>query len=398
MGNISLFEIEGTKVSKLHGAPARVERTLQMLVENNLETLLGIRFIATEYSTGEIHGGRIDSLGIDGDDCPVIIEYKKATNPNVINQGLYYLNWLMDHKAEFTLLVMQVYGNEIAEKINWTNPQLICLANGFNKFDGHAIQQMNRNIKLYEYNYYDDHILMLNLVHEAIPSSAVAKGKVSIQKDGTPKRRKGKTRNRAINSAESMKNQDVKMDSTESKHRKATKNQSNNRRKAPTGNSQVNVAQTDRKRKSVRGRSTVTGKQIQSTIKGKAKLHSEQISRSKTGDNITKLSDESTALYKSLKQFLMSLGDDVQMKVLKNYIAFKRNKNNFVCVVQTKSQKIKLYLKADLNKIRLKKGFSRDVREKGHWGTGDLELSILNDADFEKAKSFIMTSYQSNDN
>ena len=66
--------------------------------------LLGVRFLATEYATGKTHGGRIDSLGIDEDNSPVIVEYKRSTGENVINQGLFYLNWLMDHKAEFELL------------------------------------------------------------------------------------------------------------------------------------------------------------------------------------------------------------------------------------------------------------------------------------------------------
>ncbi len=36
---------------------------------------------------------------------PAIVEYKKNQNDNVINQGLSYLRWLLDHKAEFTILL-----------------------------------------------------------------------------------------------------------------------------------------------------------------------------------------------------------------------------------------------------------------------------------------------------
>jgi hypothetical protein len=35
-----------------------------------------------------VHGGRIDTLGLDDNNCPVIIEYKHALNENVISQGL----------------------------------------------------------------------------------------------------------------------------------------------------------------------------------------------------------------------------------------------------------------------------------------------------------------------
>lgn len=52
------------------------ERALQKLFEANLEVLLGIRVVATEFSTGEKHGGRIDTLGLDEAGNPVIIEFK----------------------------------------------------------------------------------------------------------------------------------------------------------------------------------------------------------------------------------------------------------------------------------------------------------------------------------
>lgn len=53
------------------------ERDIQTLCEKNLEPFFNIRFIASEYSTGQKHGGRIDTLGLDENNCPVIIEYKK---------------------------------------------------------------------------------------------------------------------------------------------------------------------------------------------------------------------------------------------------------------------------------------------------------------------------------
>ena len=79
--------------------------------------MLGVRFLATEYSTGKTHAGRIDSLGIDENGSPVILEYKRSSGENVINQGLFYLDWLMDHKAEFELLVLKKYGQQVSDTI-----------------------------------------------------------------------------------------------------------------------------------------------------------------------------------------------------------------------------------------------------------------------------------------
>lgn len=79
-----------------------------------METFFGVRFLASEYNINhvddyEAQGGRIDSLGIDENNCPIVFEYKRDTNENVINQGLFYLDWLLDHQADFKLLVMDVW-------------------------------------------------------------------------------------------------------------------------------------------------------------------------------------------------------------------------------------------------------------------------------------------------
>src|SRR3954453_878188 len=105
-----------------------IEKSLQSLMEEHLEAFLGVRFLASEYRTGKTHGGRIDTLGLDDNNCPVIIEYKGGLNENVINQGLYYLDWLMDHKGEFTLIVMKRLGAAAAEDIEFGSPRLLCIA------------------------------------------------------------------------------------------------------------------------------------------------------------------------------------------------------------------------------------------------------------------------------
>ena len=110
MSDIKLFRFTQGGAEELPGRTALVEPGLQALMERHMECFLGVRFVAHEYATGRVHRGRIDSLGLDENNCPVILEYKRRTNENVINQGLYYLDWLLDHKAEFKLLVLERYG------------------------------------------------------------------------------------------------------------------------------------------------------------------------------------------------------------------------------------------------------------------------------------------------
>ena len=62
----------------------------------------------------------MDTLGIDENGCPVIIEYKRASNENVINQGLFYLDWLKDHRGDFELLVLKKLGKNVADGTMWS--------------------------------------------------------------------------------------------------------------------------------------------------------------------------------------------------------------------------------------------------------------------------------------
>ena len=82
------------------------------------------------------------------------------------------------------------------------------------------------------------------------------------------------------------------------------------------------------------------------------------------------------------------------MKELKYYIAFKRLKN-FVCLeVYPQARVVTAYLKINPKSIDLEEGFSRDVTDVGHFGTGDLQLSIRSMDDFSKAQPLFRKSYE----
>src|SRR6478609_9206431 len=139
MPDIKLFRYAIGGVVELEGKSVVIEKTLQTLMEKDLDSFLGVRLLASEYVTGKTHGGRIDTLGIDENNSPVIIEYKRSLNENVINQGLFYLDWLLDHKAEFKLLVMERIGKEPADKIDWKGSRLLCIAGDFTRYDQYAV-------------------------------------------------------------------------------------------------------------------------------------------------------------------------------------------------------------------------------------------------------------------
>ena len=299
MSDIKLFHLDSDPI-EIEGKSVALEKQLQTLIERHLDTFFGIRFLASEHSTGKTHGGRIDTLGIDENGCPVIIEYKRATNENVINQGLFYLDWLLDHRGEFELLVLKQCGQEVADGIDWSAPRLLCIAGDFTRYDEHAVQQINRNIELIRYKKFGEDLLLFELVNATTAQSSTDDAK-----------------------------------------------------------------------------SPASG-----TVY-------------KTVSQLLDQADPSLAsLYESVKDYLLALGDDVQMKVLKLYFAFKRIRN-FACVeVHPQARKLLVFVKIDPASITLEQGFTRDVTSVGHFGTGNLEITIAGMEDLEKAKPLLEKSYE----
>jgi predicted transport protein len=311
MSDIKLFAFHGDSVTELGGRAAALEKDLQRQIEQNMESFLGVRFLASEYSTGKTHKGRIDSLGLDENNFPVIIEYKRHQNESVINQGLFYLDWLMDHQAEFQLLAMRKFGMDIAENIEWSGTRLICIATDFNRYDEHAVQQIDRNIELMRYRYFGDNLLLLELVYARNASTPPAAKSTA----DTP-------------TAEST---------TPATRRKGDKTQA---------------------------------------------------------ERLQEASPELVALYDELCAYIEQLGDEVQRKELVLYTAFKRIKNfaSVLVLPQHKDPRILVHLK--LPGETSDDGFTRDVSNIGHWGTGDLEVNVRKADELDKVKALILRSYE----
>ena len=295
MAEIKLFSInEGVK--ECTSSEVVLEKELQMLIEQNMEIFFGVRFLKSEYA---VTNGRMDSIGIDENNSPVIFEYKRSQNENVINQGLFYLDWLLDHKADFKLLVIDKLGMEAADSIDWSVPCVICVAHDFTKYDMHAVNQMQRNIKLVSYRRYDNGMLLLEHLNTPIVKPIM----------------------------ENMGNENDTKNSTQ-------------------------------------------------------KTHLEKLAA---------ISENMKNLYHSICDFIESLGDDIVSNQLKLYLAYKKVQN-MVCIEIYKKQ-IMLFLKINPDTVKLENGFTRDMRNIGHYGTGDLQITIKNAADFERAKPLLERAY-----
>lgn len=169
-----MFSISGDKLSAVEQKNFALEKDLQTLIEKNLETIFNCRFVASEFSTGTHHASRIDSLALSEEDNPVIIEYKKVESSELINQSLFYLHWIQDHRGDFEIAVQKRLGSNI--KVDWSEVRVICIAPNYKKYDLHAVQVMGANIELWKYRLFANDSMYLE---EIFHTSTTATGPVA---------------------------------------------------------------------------------------------------------------------------------------------------------------------------------------------------------------------------
>ena len=111
-------------------------------------------------------------------------------------------------------------------------------------------------------------------------------------------------------------------------------------------------------------------------------------------DHLENLSDNTKEKYDELKERIYALGDNVEVKPTKLYIAFKSNTN--FCDITLQRNKMKLWLNVRKNTLDDPRGMARDVSNVGHWGNGDYEVILNSESDLDYLMTLIRQSYEIN--
>lgn len=304
-----LFSIASGKLVSVEQKNFATEKELQTLIQANLEPVFGCRLVASEFSTGTQHAGRIDTLALSEDNNPVIIEYKKVESSELINQSLFYLAWLNDHRGDFAIAVQKTLGSKAA--VDWSDVRVICIAPNYKKYDLHAVQVMGANIELWAYRLFKNQTLYI----EEVLQRSYAQTGAGVPGEKNP----------------------------------------------------VMVA---------------AGKKAALT-KATASYTYDQ--------HLAGKSSKIREMALVLEEFVMGLDPAMEEAPKKLYVAYRTTKN--IACAEIQHHKIVLFLKLDPKEVQGPPGISRDVSEIGHFGTGNLEVTIKNLDDLEAAKPFIEMAY-----
>ena len=171
-------------VEQLKEVPFKLERDIQSLFEANLATLTGWQLIKSEFI---IKSNRIDTLAFDTENSSfVIIEYKRDRNYSVVDQGVSYLNLMLEYKADFIVEYNESLHQSLKrEQVDWSQSKVIFVSASFTDFQKQSTNFKDLSIELWEVKQFENNIILINPLKKssAAPSiKPIAKQSEQLEK------------------------------------------------------------------------------------------------------------------------------------------------------------------------------------------------------------------------
>ncbi|TCJ98883.1 putative transport protein [Volucribacter psittacicida] len=159
-----LFHQKQQTILELKEKTFRKEKDIQFLVENNLNLLTGgLEFVCSEFS---IKNYRIDTLAFNPETQSfVIIEYKRNQNDSVVDQGISYLNIMLENKAEFIIEYNEKTGKNLKrDSVDFSQSKVLFIAPSFNNYQRQAVNFKDLPIELWEIKSFENNIIVFNQI------------------------------------------------------------------------------------------------------------------------------------------------------------------------------------------------------------------------------------------
>jgi predicted transport protein len=158
---MQIFSTRDQLLTSLQEQPFRLEKEMQILFEQNLTAFTGLQFVKSEFT---IKSNRIDTLAFDPENQSfVIIEYKRDRNSSVIDQGVSYLNLMLEHRAEFIVEYNEsCHANLKRQDVDWTQSKMIFVSPSFTDFQKQSTNFKDLGIELWEMKRFQNDIIIIN--------------------------------------------------------------------------------------------------------------------------------------------------------------------------------------------------------------------------------------------
>ena len=157
---MDLYRISSGDLQEVEHNPFKLEKDIQTLVEQNLETLFKLQFISTEFRISDF---RIDTLGFDLESNSfVIIEYKKGHSYSVIDQGYSYLSLMLENKSDFILEYNENTDTPLKrDDVDWSQSKVIFMSQSFNTYQKNSVNFKDVPFELWEIKKFSNDLISL---------------------------------------------------------------------------------------------------------------------------------------------------------------------------------------------------------------------------------------------
>jgi predicted transport protein len=179
---MTIFITSGGQLQPVKERKFDLEKDIQKLTENNLETIFDLKFVSgfsnNEFSVRvQEQDFYIDTLAFDENQKSfVIIEYKKDRNFSVIDQGFSYLSAMLHNKAEFVLELNRRLGKTYdKDDIDWEQSRLIFISPEFTNYQKNAINFKDLPFILYEVKAYENGIIEFDAINPYKTTESIQK-------------------------------------------------------------------------------------------------------------------------------------------------------------------------------------------------------------------------------
>lgn len=161
-----IYNTTGNKLVQVKEKPFKLEREIQSIFESNLQNIMGLLFVKSEFT---IKNKRIDTLAYDKEtNAFIIIEYKRDKNYSVVDQGLTYLNLMLQNKAEFILTYNETLKDVLHSKdVDWSQSRVAFVSPSFTDNQISASDFKDFGIELWEIKQFENNTISINTIKKS---------------------------------------------------------------------------------------------------------------------------------------------------------------------------------------------------------------------------------------
>jgi predicted transport protein len=161
-----MYNTTANKLVQVKEKHFKLEREIQAIFESNLQHIMGLLFVKSEFT---IKNKRIDTLAYDKQtNAFIIIEYKRNKNYSVVDQGLTYLNLMLQNKAEFILTYNETLKDILHSKdVDWSQSRVAFVSPSFTENQISASDFKDFGIELWEIKQFENNTISINTIKKS---------------------------------------------------------------------------------------------------------------------------------------------------------------------------------------------------------------------------------------